>query len=108
MPARRIYIDSRYRPPSGRENDFNFALKTPMEIARGTQGWVDGVVISHSFNTVIRGHSDTLFAREVLGATYEDKVLTIPTGDYNGYTLATAIETLLNLCLFTSSLVGDL
>jgi len=60
-------------------------------------GWVDGVVVSHSFNTVIQGQNDTLFVREVLGASTKDRVLTIPAGDYNGYTLATAIETILNI-----------
>jgi len=97
MPTKRIYIDSRYRIPGGTDSDFHYALKTPIEVPRGTMGWVDGVVISHSFNTVIQGHNDTLFVREVLGASIEDRVLTIPAGDYNGYTLATAIETILNI-----------
>jgi len=97
MPTKRIYIDSRYRLQGGTDSDFHYALKTPIELARGTQGWIDGVVISHSFNTVIKAHNDTVFVREVLGASYEDRVLTIPAGDYNGYTLATTIETLLNL-----------
>ena len=96
MPTKRIYIDSRYRLPGGTDSDFHYALKTPIEVPRGTMGWIDGVVISHSFNTVIQGHNDTLFVREVLGVSYEDRALTIPAGDYNGYTLATTIETILN------------
>ena len=97
MPTKRIYIDSRYRLPGGTDSDFHYALKTPIEVPRGTMGWIDGVVISHSFNTVIQGHNDTLFVREVLGVSYEDRALTIPAGDYNGYTLATTIETILNI-----------
>ena len=96
MPTKRIYIDSRYRLPGGTDSDFHYALKTPIEVPRGTMGWIDGVVISHSFNTAIQGHNDTLFVREVQGASYHDRALTIPAGDYNGYTLATAIETILN------------
>jgi len=97
MPTKRIYIDSRFRLPGGTDSNFRYALKTPIEIPRGTMGWIDGVVISHSFNSVIQGHNDTLFVREVQGASYEDRVLTIPAGNYNGYTLAATIETLLNL-----------
>lgn len=96
MPTKRIYIDSRYRMPGGTDSDFRYALKTPVEVPRGTMSWIDGVVISHAFNSVIAGHNDTLFVREVYGASYADRALTIPAGDYNGYTLATAIQTILN------------
>ena len=97
MPTKRIYIDSRFRLPGGTDSDFRYALKTPIEIPRGTIGWIDGVVISHSFNTVIQGHNDRLFVREVYGASYHDRALTIPAGDYNGYSLASTIEALLNI-----------
>ena len=82
--------------PGGTDSDFRYALKTPVEVPRGTMSWIDGVVISHAFNSVIAGHNDTLFVREVYGASYADRALTIPAGDYNGYTLATAIQTILN------------
>ncbi len=97
MPTKRIYIDSRFRLPGGTDSDFRYALKTPIEIPRGTIGWIDGVVISHSFNTVIQGHNDRLFVREVYGASYHDRGLTIPAGDYNGYSLASTSEALLNI-----------
>ena len=93
MHTKRIYIDSRYRLAGGTDSNFRYALKTPIEVPRGTMGWIDGVVISHSFNSVIAGHSDMLYVREVQGASYEDRALTIPAGDYNGFTLATAIQT---------------
>ena len=82
--------------PGGSDSDFRYALKTPTEVPRGTMGWIDGVVLSHSFNSVIAGRNDTLYVREVNGASYLDRALTIPPGDYNGYTLASEILTLLN------------
>ena len=96
MHTKRIYIDSRYRLAGGTDSHFRYALKTPIEVPRGTMGWIDGVVISHSFNSVIKGHNDTLYVREVHGASYVDRALVITPGDYNGFTLATAIQALLN------------
>ena len=97
MPTKRIYIDSRFRLPGGTDSDFRYALKTPIELPRGTVGWIDGVVISHSFNSVIQGHNDRLFIREVNGVSIHDRVVTIPAGDYNGFSLAETLEALLNL-----------
>ena len=56
MQTKRIYVDSRYRLPGGTDTDFRFALKTPVEIERGTLGWIDGVVIPNVFNTVKIGY----------------------------------------------------
>ena len=96
MHTKRIYIDSRYRLAGGTDSNFRYALKTPIEVPRGTMGWIDGVVISHSFNSVIAGHNDTLYVREMYGATVKDHGLIIRAGDYNGHTLATEIQTLIN------------
>ena len=96
MPTKRIYIDSRFRMPGGSDSDFRYALRTPIELARGTIGWIDGVVLSQSFGNIIAGYNDTLYLRE-LTATFKDHIITIIPGDYNIYTLATEIETQLNL-----------
>ena len=63
MQTKRIYVDSRYRLAGGTDTDFRFALKTPVEIERGTLGWIDGVVIPNVFNTVKICYNDQLFAR---------------------------------------------
>ena len=97
MPTKRVYIDSRFRLPGGTDSDFKYALRTPIEVPRGTIGWIDGVVLSQSFGNIITDVNDTLYVREILGITFTDFVLTITDGDYNGYTLATEIETQLNI-----------
>ena len=81
--------------PGGTDSDFRYALKTPVEVPRGTVGWIDGVVLSQSFGNIIAGYNDTLFVRE-LASGFHDYVITITRGDYNGYTLATELETQLN------------
>ena len=81
--------------PGGTETDFKIALKTPVELERGMMGWIDGVVIPNTFRTIIEGHNDTLFVREALGSIINDRVIVVPTGDYNAYTLAANIKLLL-------------
>ena len=98
MPTqtKRIYVDSRYRMPGGTETDFKIALKTPVELERGMMGWIDGVVVPNTYRTIIEGHNDTLFVREALGSIINDRVIVVPTGDYNAYALAANIKLLLN------------
>ena len=95
MQTKRIYIDSRCRLAGGSDTDFRYALKTPVEIERGTMGWVDGVVIPNVFNTVKTGHNDTLFVRETHGSTIKDRALVIEAGDYHAYSLAATLQTML-------------
>ncbi len=96
MPTRRVYIDSRYRMPGGTDSDFRYALRTLIEVAHGTLGFIDGVVLSQSFGCVIAGYNDTAFVREVYQAAIKDRVLEISPGEYNGYTLATELAAQLN------------
>ncbi len=96
MPTRRVYIDSRYRMPGGSDSDFRYALKTPIEVAPGTLGFIDGVVLSQSFGCIAAGYNDTVFVREVYQAATTDRVFTLDAGEYNGYTLATELAAKLN------------
>ena len=96
MPTKRIYIDSRYRMPGGSDSDFRYALKTPIEVPRGTIGWIDGVVLSQSFGNIIAGLNDTLFVREITTAATTDRVVVLSAGDWNIYTLAAELQTKLN------------
>jgi len=80
----------------GTETDFKIALKTPVELERGMMGWIDGVIVPNTFRTIITGHNDTMFVREALGSIINDRVIVVPAGDYNAFTMAAEMKSLLN------------
>ena len=94
---RRMIIDSRYKTADSVSNaDFYVQLPWSCTVPAGSQLFIDGIVLSHSWNTVIEGQNDTLYMKEVVSGTTEWRKLTLTPGDYNGATLATHLKALLN------------
>ena len=94
---RRMIIDSRYKTADSVSNaDFYVQLPWNCTVPAGSQLFIDGIVLSHSWNTIISGQNDTLYMKEVVSGTTEWRKLTLTPGDYNGATLGTHLKALLN------------
>jgi hypothetical protein len=92
-----MIIDSRYKTADSVSNaDFYVQLPWNCTVPAGSQLFIDGIVLSHSWNTIISGQNDTLYMKEVVSGTTEWRKLILTAGDYNGATLATHLKALLN------------
>ena len=94
---RRMIIDSRYKTADSVSNaDFYVQLPWNCTVPAGSQLFIDGIVLSHSWNTVIEGQNDTIYMKEVVSGTTHWRKLVLTAGDYSGPTLATHMKALLN------------
>ena len=67
---RRMIIDSRYKTADSVSNaDFYVQLPWNCTVPAGSQLFIDGIVLSHSWNTIIEGQNDTLYLKEVVSGT---------------------------------------
>ena len=100
-----MYVDSRFRTNDSVSNsDFKVELNESLELPDNTVCFVDDISIPHTWRT-IESHNSIFYIivkTETINAdttrTYDwvPYVLTIPEGNYNGYRLATGIQSLLN------------
>jgi hypothetical protein len=93
----KVYVDSRKRV-QGTDEDFVFQLPTALNLSEGT-AHVDTVLVPNTFYSVRTGDNDRLYVREVYdpGAAVEARrIATIAPGQYDGYSLATAVAVALN------------
>ena len=95
---RRMIIDSRYKTADSVSNaDFYVQLPWNCTVPAGSQLFIDGIVLSHSWNTVIEGQNDTLYMKETVPGYFPHwRKLTLTPGDYNGVNLAVHLKALLN------------
>ena len=92
---RKIYIDSRHRS-SGTPSDFNFQLAQSIEVPENTIAYVDAVQVANTFETIQTGYNQKVYLREYHGGTNSDRIATLPAGNYDGISLATALAAALN------------
>jgi len=95
---RRMIIDSRYKTADSVSNaDFYVQLPWNCTVPAGSQLFIDGIVLSHSWNTVIEGQNDTLYMKETVPGYFPHwRKLTLTPGDYNAVNLAVHLKALLN------------
>ena len=97
----KFYIESRYRA-SGTNEDFVYQLPRGVEIP-DSKAYIDCVLVPNTVYSVKAGVNDRLYVREALisspgGAevvTY--RIAVLPPGQYNGVTLASSVQSALNL-----------
>ena len=103
--VKKVYIDSRYKSNDSVSNsDFKFELKEALDLPDNTVCYIDDVCIPHTWRT-IETHNNRLYIILRTGVVDFDGtttynwfpyVLTLPVGNYNGLTLASSIQNLLN------------
>ena len=93
--SRRIYIDSRFRE-SETASGFRWNLHAPLELHDGAMGYIDSFCCNNVFNSVITGHSDSLYFRQPMGLAKFDKRIHLAPGQYTAASLAVQIQSLLN------------
>ena len=99
MSTRRIYVDSRFAH-SGTFGDFRVILEpSPIELSEGALGFIDSVVLSNTFPTVIAGVNDRVYVRQLktgVGTGAKDASVGLTPGNYTPTTLATELAARLN------------
>ena len=95
----RIYIDSRYRTPdSASASDFTIELNESFELPINTKVRLHDISIPYSWRTVEENLNQELYLEERTGAPNQwvRRVLKLTPGQYDGRSLATALQTLFN------------
>jgi hypothetical protein len=90
----KLYVSSKNRASGDHDADFAISLPRPLVVRGKQKAFVDSVVLSNSFYTVRFGENDQIYLREG-GATF--RILTIPEGQYQAYSLKDAILAALQL-----------
>jgi hypothetical protein len=91
----KLYIDSRKRVPKAGSTDSDFAIQLPYPITVSGKAYVDVVILTNSFYTIRTGENDKVYIDELASQT--KRVVTIPPGQYNVFTLKDALVISLNL-----------
>ena len=88
----KLYVSSAHRASGSHDADFSISFPRPIVIRGRQKAYVDAVVLSNSFYSVRSFENDQIYIREN-ASTY--RIVTIPEGQYNAYTLRDAIKTVL-------------
>ena len=97
----KLYLESRYRT-SGSNEDFVYQLPRGVDIP-DSLAYIDCVCVPNTIYSVRQGANDKLYLREAKIASSGGaevvtfRVVTIQPGQYNGITLAGAVQTALNI-----------
>ena len=95
----RIYIDSRYRTPeSASASDFTIELNESIQLPRNSKVRLHDIAVPYSWRTVEENLNQEIWLEERTGAPNQwvKRVLRVIPGQYDGRSLATALQTLLN------------
>ena len=94
--VRKVYVDSRFRTKDSISNsDFKLELKEAIDLPDNTVCYVDDISIPHSWHTIEENRNNTLYiitTHMEPSLWYHTLALVIPSGNYNGMTLASAIQ----------------
>ena len=90
----KIYVDSRHRI-SGSNEDFVWQIPETVDIG-DSWCYIDCVLIPNTFYSIRHNHNDKIYIKERVGTTDHFRIAQIPPGQYNGVTLATIVQTVMN------------
>ena len=99
LPRRKIYIDSRYKTNDSISNaNFKIQLNENLKFPDNCGFFITDICIPNTFKTVEEGINDSLYIRYDFYPDVKTKydIITIPSRNYTGATLATELQTLLN------------
>ena len=95
--VKKVYIDSRYKTNDSVSNsDFKFELKESLDLPDNTFAFIDDICIPHSWYTIEEYNNKLYIVTNLTDSDgynfYNTFALEIPIGNYNGPSLATAIQ----------------
>ena len=92
LPIKQVYIDSRFKTKDSKSNsEFKFELKQSIQLPDNCVCYIDDIVIPHTWYT-IEDFNNKLYVREYdTGVFITGRILTIPSQNYTGDLLASAI-----------------
>ena len=105
--VRKIYLDSRFCQPGGRGSSFNYELSQTVQCGPNCVGYITDICLPVSWPT-IGPNNDKLYVveRSLDATTAQGRIFTVPSGQYNATSLATALQTALNSAGDPSSGLG--
>ena len=87
---KKVYVDSRYKTSNSISNsDFKFELKETLDLPDNTVCYIDDISIPHSWWSI--ENNNKLYVETQSNYT----ILVVPSGNYTGVSLASALQTLL-------------
>ena len=99
LPIKQVYIDSRFKTKDSKSNsNFKFELKQTIQLPDNCVAYIDDIIIPHTWRTV-EEFNNKIYMREydtTIGLLTDDRILTIPSQNYTGELLATAILAQIN------------
>jgi hypothetical protein len=105
LPVKKIYVDSRFRTAdSDSDSNFKIQLGRNIYLPDNCIMHIENCVVPHSWYSIEKGINDGLYLKVLQGSTTTYKILTIPSTNYTGSTLLTAVQAALNVAypgLFT-------
>jgi len=94
---KKVYVDSRYRTAdSNSDSDFKFELKEALDLPDNTVCYVDDISIPHAWYTIEEDYNNRLYIEHENYSSswgYDFIVFKIPSGNYTGASLASALQT---------------
>jgi hypothetical protein len=96
LEVKKLYIDSRYRTAdSSSDNDFKIQLGRNIVLPDNCQMHIEHCVVPHSWYNIETGINDTMYYSITESGATTYHTITIPSTNYSGTTLVTALNTLL-------------
>ena len=97
LPVKKIYVDSRYSTnDSDSDSDFKIQLSNNIYLPDDCVMRIENVCIPHSWYTIEKGLNDKMYIKVVQGSTTTYNIITIPSTNYTGASLQTAVQAGLN------------
>ena len=93
LPIKKIYVDSRYSTvDSNSDSDFKIQLGRNIYLPDNCIMHIEGCVIPHSWYTIEKGINDKMYVKVNQGSTTTFNIITIPSTNYTGASLQTALQ----------------
>ena len=97
LPVKKIYVDSRYRTiDSASDSDFKVQLGRNIFLPDDCTMHIEHVAIPHTWYTLEKGINDGMYLKVTQGSTTTCTILTLPSTNYTGASLATVVQTALS------------
>jgi hypothetical protein len=101
LPRKKIYIDSRFKSnDSISDSNFKIILDSTIQLPENCAYIINDIAISNVFRTIETNINDKLYLQFYMASSTPPvnlfSIITLPSSIYNGFTLATMIQDILN------------
>ena len=93
LTVKKIYIDTRFKTKNSNSNsDFKFQLSQTVQLPDNCVCFIDDIIVPHSWYS-IEDYNNRLYIRQLdIGGSADDRIITIPSQNHTGASLAVAIK----------------